>query len=253
MLALAFSDVSFCYNASAFSLANVSFEIRAGEFVSIVGRSGAGKTTLLRLAAGLLRPMTGSVKWSDREALKLEAPPIGFVFQDFGLFPWLNAFENVAFGLRRNSTPESELVGRVSHLLDVFGLANAGDRYPHQLSGGMKQRVAVARAIAQRPRMLCLDEPFSSLDPFLRKDAQDILVRALKENPMTTLMVTHDLEEAISLSDRIIIMRSPDSRVVGQNDVAWFQMVDKSNMAVNKNLLSAEIVKCTSMSTEAAA
>lgn len=193
-------------------LDNLSLDVYAGEFVSLLGPSGCGKTTTLRVIAGLERAQSGSVLIWGQEVSGPDVfrPPedrsVGFVFQDFALFPHLNVFENVAFGLFRLSAYERK--DRVAETLAQVGLSDYATAYPHTLSGGQQQRIALARAIAPRPDIVLLDEPFSGLDGGLRHQVREETRRILKDLGLTTLMVTHDPQEALLLSDRIAVMRA---------------------------------------------
>jgi putative spermidine/putrescine transport system ATP-binding protein len=187
---------------------DVSMTIGEGEFVSLLGPSGCGKTTILRMAAGLVEPSQGRVLIGAEDVTGL--PPnrrgLGFVFQSYALFPHLNVFENVAFGLRRRQVPRAEIEQRVERALAMVRLVGFGNRYPRQLSGGQQQRVAIARAIAPEPRVLLFDEPLSNLDAQLRDEMQIELRRLQRSLGVTTLFVTHDQSEALSMSDRVGVM-----------------------------------------------
>jgi ABC-type Fe3+/spermidine/putrescine transport system ATPase subunit len=187
---------------------DVSLAIDEGEFVSLLGPSGCGKTTILRMVAGLIDPSGGTIRIGDRDVTRL--PPnkrnIGLVFQSYALFPHLTVHENVAFGLRRKGQSGAALDERVGEALAMVRLAGYGERYPRQLSGGQQQRVAMARAIAPRPNVLLFDEPLSNLDAKLRDEMQIELKRLQRELGITTLFVTHDQAEALSLSDRVCVM-----------------------------------------------
>jgi spermidine/putrescine ABC transporter ATP-binding subunit len=189
---------------------NVSLTVNGGEFVSLLGPSGCGKTTLLRLIAGFLRPDGGRILCDDRD-ITTQAPyqrRFGVVFQNYALFPHMTAAENVGYGLKVGKVPRSEIAARVSRALDKVGLSNVGDRYPAQLSGGMQQRVALARALVIEPAILLLDEPLSALDKNMREEMQ-VELRLLQQNVgVTTVFVTHDQEEALTLSDRVAVMQS---------------------------------------------
>lgn len=188
---------------------DVSLAIGEGEFVSLLGPSGCGKTTILRMVAGLIEPSGGTIHIGDRDVTAL--PPnkrnIGLVFQSYALFPHLTVFENVAFGLRRKGENGKRLDDRVSEALKLVRLEGYGARYPRQLSGGQQQRVAMARAIAPRPSVLLFDEPLSNLDAKLRDEMQIELKRLQRELNITTLFVTHDQAEALSLSDKVCVMQ----------------------------------------------
>ncbi len=190
------------------ALREISVELQAGEFLSLLGPSGCGKTTALRITAGFERPTSGSVVIEGRDVTRV-APNrrnIGMVFQAYSLFPNLTAAQNVEFGLRVRGKEREERRRRVAELLETVGLSEAAKRYPHQLSGGMQQRVALARALAIEPRVLLLDEPLSALDALVRVQLRDEIRRIQKLLGITTLYVTHDQEEALSVSDRVAVM-----------------------------------------------
>ena len=189
-------------------VSDVSLKIAEGEFVSLLGPSGCGKTTMLRMVAGLIEPTQGRVLIGEEDVTAL--PPnkrgLGLVFQSYALFPHLTVFENVAFGLRRRKITGAELNRRVKEALARVRLDAFSERYPRQLSGGQQQRVAIARALAPRPRVLLLDEPLSNLDAQLRDEMQIELKRLQRGLGVTTLFVTHDQGEALSMSDRVCVL-----------------------------------------------
>ncbi|MEZ0167498.1 ABC transporter ATP-binding protein [Microvirga sp. TS319] len=189
-------------------VSDISLTINEGEFVSLLGPSGCGKTTILRMVAGLVQPSRGRILIGSDDITVL--PPnkrgLGLVFQSYALFPHLTVYENVAFGLRRRKVAGAELDKRVKDALAMVRLANFGERYPRQLSGGQQQRVAIARALAPRPRVLLFDEPLSNLDAQLRDEMQIELKRLQRGLGITTLFVTHDQGEALSMSDRVGVM-----------------------------------------------
>ncbi len=201
-------------------LSCVSFDVCGGEFVSILGPSGAGKSTLLRMVAGLEDPDDGEIACADdtffsssrRIRRRVEERDIGMVFQDFGLWPHLSVLEHVAFPLwsrRRRGLADwsrAEIVARAEDTLRLFRMEGLGHRRPHELSGGQQQRTAFARAVAARPKLVLLDEAFSGLDPQLRSGVREELVGILRESAMTVLSVTHDQEEAMAVSDRILVL-----------------------------------------------
>ncbi|HEX4278538.1 MAG TPA: sulfate ABC transporter ATP-binding protein [Bryobacteraceae bacterium] len=194
------------------ALREVSIRIEDGELVALLGPSGSGKTTLLRIIAGLELPDSGTIRLNEEDATQHTARDrkVGFVFQHYALFRHLTVFENIAFGLRvrpKATRPaEKEILERVRSLLDLVQLDWLGDRYPSQLSGGQRQRVALARALAVEPRVLLLDEPFGALDVKVRKELRRWLRRLHDELRVATVLVTHDQEEALEVSDRVAIM-----------------------------------------------
>ncbi len=209
MTALSLSSLTKRYGAATV-VAALDLEVEQGEFLSLLGPSGCGKTTVLRLIAGLAEPDGGRIRIDGRDVtrLKVHKRNIGLVFQSYALFPHMSVFDNVAFGLRRRGAAKAELPRLVGRALDMVRLAGLGDRFPHQLSGGQQQRVAIARAIAPEPALLLLDEPLSNLDKQLREEMQIELKRLQRELGVTTVFVTHDQGEAMSLSDRICVLES---------------------------------------------
>jgi len=186
------------------ALRDINLSVVRGEFISIIGSSGCGKTTLLRLIAGLEKPEKGTLILNGEKITEPD-PQRGYVFQHGCLFQWLTVEKNIATGLRARGIyrENKELV---QHYIDLVGLRGFEKAYPHQLSGGMAQRVAIARALINKPKVLLLDEPMGALDSFSRADIQDKLLELHKENETTMILVTHDVDEAIYLSDRIVIM-----------------------------------------------
>lgn len=187
-------------------LSDISAEIYAGEFVSIIGASGCGKTTLLRIMAGLISPNHGSVTLEGEEVHGVVPHGIGFVFQDPALLAWESVWRNVELGLGPKSIHAAERDRLVREQLGIIGLTDFVSAYPYQLSGGMQQRVGVARALIGRPRLLLLDEPLGALDAFTRVRLQEELSGLLAQSKCTSVLVTHDVEEALFLSDRVIVM-----------------------------------------------
>jgi putative spermidine/putrescine transport system ATP-binding protein len=192
------------------ALENVSVDFTDGGFYALLGPSGSGKTTLLRLIAGFGFPDKGhiSIGGENVERVPLEKRNIGMVFQSYALFPNMNVFQNIAFGLDVRGVPREDAAKQVRHALELVQLSKLEDRKPHQLSGGQRQRVALARAIVINPRVLLLDEPLGALDKALRLDMQVELKRIQREVGITTIFVTHDQEEALTMSDRIGILRA---------------------------------------------
>jgi NitT/TauT family transport system ATP-binding protein len=187
------------------ALRDVSFTVDADEFVCVVGPSGSGKTTLLRLLAGLLMPTAGEV-FFEGEPLRGPRRRIGFVFQQANLMPWRTALDNVRLPLELRGSPDEEQRQQARRLLDLVGLGAFEDTYPHNLSGGMAQRVALARALVHQPDLLLLDEPFGSLDALTRERMAAELLRIWNARPVTVVMVTHSIPEAIFLADRVIVL-----------------------------------------------
>jgi putative spermidine/putrescine transport system ATP-binding protein len=190
------------------ALDGIEIQLGEGEFLSLLGPSGCGKTTALRLVAGFDRPDTGSIVVDGKDITNVSPNKrdMGMVFQAYSLFPNMNAAQNVEFGLKIRGGDKGRRAQRVSELLELVGLSQAGDRFPHQLSGGMQQRVALARALAIEPRVLLLDEPLSALDAKVRVQLREEIRRIQLELGITTLYVTHDQEEALSVSDHVAVM-----------------------------------------------
>jgi len=207
---LALNHLGKTYPNGVRALEGFTLTVAPGEIVAIVGGSGCGKSTLLRAVSGLDRPTTGSVML-DGTAILEPHEKIGIVFQEPRLLPWLNVARNVGFGLE--DRPKPERAGRVKAQLDRVGLADKATVWPRELSGGQAQRVAIARAFVTRPEVLLLDEPFSALDAFTRADLQDHLLDVWADSKPTLIIVTHDVDEAIVLADRVIVMRSRPGRL----------------------------------------
>jgi NitT/TauT family transport system ATP-binding protein len=197
---------------------HVSIDIPDGAFFTIVGPSGCGKTTLLRILAGLDTPTTGEVAIARRDMAR---PVNAMVFQGESIFPWMTVFDNAAYGLRMRRRPEAEVRDIVGHYLDRTGLARFADAWPHQLSGGMKLRVSIARAFANDPEILLMDEPFSALDEQNKTLLQEELLRIWDETKKTVVFITHSVDEAVTLGDRIMIMTAHPGRAKTVIDVPF--------------------------------
>ena len=209
------------------ALDHVNLNVKAGSFVSFIGPSGCGKTTLLRLIAGLTKPASGEITLDGE---KIDGPHYerGLVFQNPMLFPWLSIYDNVAFGLKARKIYKDKKQ-EVSEYLSLVGLENFASSYPHQLSGGMAQRASLARALIGHPKVLLLDEPLGALDAFTRMNMQDELLRIRSEKSMTMIMVTHDVDEALYLSDKIVVMSPRPAKIEDIIDVKMFRPRQRNN------------------------
>ena len=191
--------------APGFAVDHVELDIAAGEFICVVGASGCGKSTLLRILAGLEAATTGTVTVAD-EPVSGPGPERGVVFQDYGLFPWLTVAENIAYGPKQARMTRPDIREITDRWLETVGLTRVRKSFPHQLSGGMQQRVAIARVLANSPAVLLMDEPFGALDALTRTDMQVELKRIHRETAVTVVFVTHSIDEAIYLADRVVVM-----------------------------------------------
>ena len=213
-MGIEFHDVHLTYssrNRSVAALENVTLSVAEQEFVCLVGPSGCGKTTLLKLTAGLLAPDQGEIRFTNNK--KKGALRTAMVFQDHGLFPWMTVIDNMAFGLEMQGVEPKQRRAQAHEFIDLFGLSGFGSNYPHELSGGMQQRVAIARAFLANPQILLMDEPFGALDSQTRIVLQEELLRVWKDHQKTVLYVTHDIEEAVLLGDRVIVMTGRPGRI----------------------------------------
>ncbi|MBQ2053605.1 MAG: ABC transporter ATP-binding protein [Eubacterium sp.] len=199
------------------ALSDINLEVRKGEFISIIGASGCGKTTLLRLIAGLDKPQSGELTLGGEKIVKAD-PKRGYVFQQGGLFNWLTVEQNIASGLKARHVYK-EKKELIPEYIEMVGLAGFENSYPHQISGGMAQRVAIARALINEPELLLLDEPMGALDNFTRAALQDKILEIRANTGATMILVTHDIDEALYLSDRIVIMTPRPGRISEVIDV----------------------------------
>ena len=210
---LTFDDVSVAYSGKPV-FDKVSFSVPSGDFACIVGPSGCGKTTVLRVAAGLVAPSGGKVSFGAR-SMTGPCRDMAVVFQDYGraLLPWRNVFGNVSLALEASGVARSERADRIHGLLKTVGLNAHAEKFPGQMSGGMQQRLQIARCLAQEPRLLLMDEPFGALDAMTRQTLQDEMLSIASERDMTVLFVTHDLEEALYLGNQVIALAANPGRV----------------------------------------
>ena len=200
------------------ALQDVNLAVERGEFVTLIGHSGCGKSTLLNLLAGLIRPTTGVLLCDNRE-IAAPGPERAVVFQNHSLLPWLTCFDNVHLGVERvfgGGEPKAKLKRRTEAALELVGMVHAMHKRPHEISGGMKQRVGIARALAMEPKVLLMDEPFGALDALTRAHLQDELLKIVARTGSTVVMVTHDVDEAVLLSDRIVMMTNGPAATIGE-------------------------------------
>ena len=224
-------------------LEDINFRMQSGDFTALVGSSGSGKSTILRLIAGLDHPSSGRIL-VDGEPVQGPGPDRGMVFQKYSLYPWLNAADNVAFGMRMQGRPAAEIRERTAYFLEVVGLQDSAGRLPRELSGGMQQRVAIARALATDPSVLLLDEPFGALDLQIRESMQDFLLNLWQRTGLTVLLITHDVEEALVLAQRVHVLAPNPGRIIRSLDVT----LDKSDLD-QLRLSSAFLQQRRSLST----
>lgn len=200
------------------ALKDINLSIKEGEFISIIGHSGCGKSTVLNLIAGLLAPTSGNLFCAGRE-IGGPGPERAVVFQNHSLLPWLTCFENIYLAVERvfgATETKTQLADRTHAALALVGLTHATEKRPNEISGGMKQRVGIARALAMEPKVLLLDEPFGALDALTRANLQDELMKIMAKSGCTAVMVTHDVDEAVLLSDRIVMMTNGPSATIGE-------------------------------------
>lgn len=216
---LTINDLNLSYDGQKSIFKNVSFEIKKGEFVSIIGPSGCGKSSLLNVIAGFVQPANGEI-YVNRTPVKKPGPDRAVVFQDLALFPWLTVIDNVAFGLKIQGVEKRERIERSMEAIQLVGLSGYEHKSILDLSGGMKQRVAIARTLVTNPEILLMDEPFSALDAQTRENMQDELLSIQEKTGMTIILVTHSIDEAVFLSDRVVIMQNGGGEILDVIDVA---------------------------------
>lgn len=215
------TGVTRIFDSTVHALGPVDLELRRGEFFSIVGPSGCGKSTLLDVLAGLSTPTDGIITFEGKRVRGTVPDGVGVVFQEDASFPWLTVRDNIGFGLRRAGFRGPEAAERVRHAIDFMGLSDFADAYPNQLSGGMRQRVCIARTLVMRPRLVLLDEPFGALDQQTRLLMGDELLRLWRASGATVLLITHALDEAAMLSDRIGVMSARPGRFIDIVETGW--------------------------------
>jgi NitT/TauT family transport system ATP-binding protein len=220
-VAVALEAVNHVYAETVHALGPIDLTLQQGEFFATIGPSGCGKSTLMDIVAGLTDPTEGKVSFEGK-AVRGEVPEgVGIVFQDDASFPWLTVWDNIAFGLRRKGVDPAEIKRKVDYAIEFMGLKGFGDARPSQLSGGMRQRVCIARTFVMEPRLILLDEPFGALDQQTRFLMGDELLRLWRETGATVLLITHSLDEAAMLSDRIGIMSSRPGNFIDIVETGW--------------------------------
>jgi len=234
---------TFVQNGQSFeALRGANLTVRKGEFICLIGASGCGKSTLLRMAAGFETPTTGDVlMWGT--PVSGPGPTRGMVFQDYGLFPWLTVRDNIGFGPKSCGRPKAEVKETAEKFIELVGLQHFANAYPHQLSGGMKQRVAIARVLANDAELVLMDEPFGALDAMTRERLQDELVQIWARTGLTVLFVTHAIDEAVFLADRVVVMSPGPGRIDNEYTINLPRPRDMASDEFNewRRLLSAQL------------
>src|SRR5215218_1845088 len=233
----------FAFGAEAITaLSDASLRIGKGEFICLIGPSGCGKSTLLRMVGGFETPSEGALLMSGRHVAG-PGPDRGMVFQDYGLFPWLTVTQNVGFGPAARGRPKAEVAATAKRFVDMVGLSRFADAYPHQLSGGMKQRVAIARVLANDAEVVLMDEPFGALDAMTRERLQDELVEIWSRTGLTVIFVTHSIEEAIFLADRVVVMSPGPGRIDNEYSIDLPRPRDIASAEFNewRRMLSSQL------------
>lgn len=213
-------------------LNDIHFRVEKGQFISIIGPSGCGKTTLLRVIAGLEKPSSGRVLVDGRE-VSYEVDRIGLVFQEYALFPWRTTLQNIQIGLEIMEIPKKERFSVAMEYIQIFGLSGFENRYPRELSGGMQQRVAIARTLITDPKVVLMDEPFGSLDSQTRNDMQAFLLKIWETRNVTIIFVTHNVDEAVFLSEQIVVLSKRPAKIISQLDVSCPRPRDRTSMECN--------------------
>ena len=224
------------------ALRGANLKVRKGEFICLIGASGCGKSTLLRMAAGFETATQGdNLMWGV--PIAGPGPSRGMVFQDYGLFPWLNVRDNIGFGPTSRGRTKAEIRETIDHFIDLVGLQRFADVYPHQLSGGMKQRVAIARVLANDAEVVLMDEPFGALDAMTRERLQDELVEIWSRTGLTVLFVTHAIDEAIFLADRVVVMSPGPGRIDNEYQIDLPRPRDIASAEFNewRRMLSSQL------------
>lgn len=248
--ALAFENISHTYlaaNGETPVLRDVTFSVGSGQVACVVGPSGCGKSTLLSLAAGFMQPTSGVTRWKGQPIPMGTNPDLGMAFQQPGLFPWMTVRENVAIGLTTRGASRRDANRQADEVLSTVGLSGFGNAYPSQLSGGMAQRVGIARALALRPKLLLMDEPFASVDAFTRLKLQAEFKALLKLDKPTVLFVTHDVSEAILLGDRIVVM-SP--RPASVQEIILIEREDRDRARPGYARKMTQALRCLGVETD---
>ncbi|MBN9387508.1 MAG: ABC transporter ATP-binding protein [Chloroflexi bacterium] len=231
-------------------VSHINLELERGEILSLLGPSGCGKTTLLRMLVGLVSPDNGWIQVEDqvlydgKKEMPIEERQMGMVFQDYALWPHLTVAQNIAFGMHLQRYPRIQIKKRVNELLELVNLGGLGHRFPYQLSGGQQQRVAMARALATNPRILLLDEPLSNLDTALRESMRSEIVNLLRQLNVTTINVTHDQNEAMAMSDRIMVLKEGECHQIGSPTDLYFNPVNPfvAKFMGSANLLPGNLI-----------
>lgn len=230
-----FKNITKQYNQSNFGvLRDISFAVKKGEFVCIIGTSGGGKSTILKLIAKLIEPSSGSINLPSK---------VSMVFQSTSLFPWLTVFENIAFGLQSSQLTKNETFKTVTEHIKMVGLNGFEERYPHELSGGQRQRVGIARALTVNPEVLLLDEPFSSLDPKTSHELHEDIISIWQKTGKTIIMVSHLIEEAVSLADRIFLIKNGTIEHFFTIDFSYPRREDAEKFSKKVNNIRKEFFK----------